>query len=144
MTNLLSSIAKVNITESILIVILGLFFVAGYDLPESVSNVVDSVPLQISMFFVVTYLFIYKSPVLAVLFLIVVLDLMVKSSNSHSSYLKTNEKYKQTILSNLNEIPYTLEQDMVKKMAPLVNAGSSVTKSSFSPLIENSHDAISI
>ena len=134
-------LGKINPTEAILIFLLGSFFVAGFDLPDSVSNVVDTLPLKISMFFVCIYLFIYRSPVLAVLFLIVVFDLMTKSSNSHSSYLKAQTEYKQAVFSNLNERPYTLEQDMVKKMAPLVNAGTSVTRSSFFPVIENNHGA---
>jgi hypothetical protein len=127
--------------EIILIIILGLFFIAGFDLPDSVSGVVDTLPVKISMLFVSIYLFIYRSPVLAVLFLIVVFDLMVKSGNSHISYIKAHEEYKQAVYSNMNEMPYTLEQDMVTKMAPLVSAGTSVTISSFLPVLDKIHDA---
>jgi hypothetical protein len=43
-----------------------------------------------------------------------------------------------------NQYPYTLEQEVVKKMAPIVQSGSSLSKASYMPTLENLHDASTI
>jgi hypothetical protein len=40
-----------------------------------------------------------------------------------------------------NQFPYTLEQEVVAKMAPIVRSGSSLTPPSYKPLLENLYDA---
>jgi hypothetical protein len=42
-----------------------------------------------------------------------------------------------------NQFTYTLEQEIVKKMAPILGGGS-VTNSTYKPLLENLHDAASL
>jgi len=43
-----------------------------------------------------------------------------------------------------NQFPYTLEQEVVAKMAPIMKSGSSLTQASYKPLLENLHDAAKI
>jgi hypothetical protein len=40
-----------------------------------------------------------------------------------------------------NQFPYTLEQEVVKKMAPIVQSGSVMKKASFRPMLENLYGA---
>ena len=40
-----------------------------------------------------------------------------------------------------NQFPYTLEQEVVAKMAPIVRSGSSLSSASYKPLLDNLHDA---
>lgn len=41
-------------------------------------------------------------------------------------------------------MPYTLEQEMVSRMVPLVNGGSVLNKPSYKPLLNDVHDAKNI
>ena len=43
--------------------------------------------------------------------------------------------------TKFNQFPYTLEQEVVKTMAPIVQSGSVLTKPSFKPFLETDHDA---
>ena len=40
-----------------------------------------------------------------------------------------------------NQFPYTLEQEMVAKMAPAKSAGFSLSQASYKPLMDNLYDA---
>ena len=54
------------------------------------------------------------------------------------NYLPT-EKTKQTKMSSYNQYPYTLEQEMVKKMVPIVS--KDMTKASYVPMTDDVYDA---
>jgi hypothetical protein len=90
-------------------------------------------------------LFTHANPILAVLSLFVAFDLIRRASESTGidalkKYLPTEEK-KFSQFTAFNQYPYTLEQEVVKKMAPIVQSGSSLTKASYMPILENLHDA---
>ena len=87
----------------------------------------------------------HNNPILAILALFVAFDLMRRSSVSTGidalkRYAPTEEK-KSSQFSAFNQYPYTLEQEVVKKMAPIVQSGSSMTKASYKPLLDNLYDA---
>jgi hypothetical protein len=87
----------------------------------------------------------HNNPILAILALFVAFDLMRRSSVSTGidalkRYAPTEEK-KSSQFSAFNQFPYTLEQEVVKKMAPIVQSGSSMTKASYKPLLDNLYDA---
>jgi hypothetical protein len=87
----------------------------------------------------------HTNPILAVLALFVAFDLMRRSSNATGidalkQYAPTEEK-KASQFSVYNQFPYTLEQEVVKKMAPIVQSGYSLGKAPYSPILENLHDA---
>jgi hypothetical protein len=90
-------------------------------------------------------LFIHANPILAVLALFVAFDLLRRASETTGidalkRYLPTEEK-KSSQFTAFNQYPYTLEQEVVKKMAPIVQNGSSLSKASYMPVLENLHDA---
>jgi hypothetical protein len=90
-------------------------------------------------------MFMHNNPILAILALFVAFDLMRRSSVSTGidalkRYAPTEEK-KSSQFSAFNQFPYTLEQEVVKKMAPIVQSGSSMTKASYKPLLDNLYDA---
>jgi hypothetical protein len=43
-----------------------------------------------------------------------------------------------------NQFPYTLEQEVVAKMAPIVHTGYSINSASYKPLLDNLYDAAPI
>ena len=52
-----------------------------------------------------------------------------------------SEDKKSDHYTALNQFPYTLEQEMVKRMAPLIMANSNLDPPSFKPNLENIYDA---
>jgi hypothetical protein len=90
-------------------------------------------------------MFMHNNPILAILALFVAFDLMRRSSVSTGidalkRYAPSEEK-KSSQFSAFNQFPYTLEQEVVKKMAPIVQSGSSMSKASYKPLLDNLYDA---
>jgi hypothetical protein len=84
-------------------------------------------------------------PILAVLALFVAFDLIRRSTlttglDALQKYAPTEEK-KASQFSAFNQFPYTLEQEVVAKMAPVMQSGSSITQASFKPILDDLHDA---
>jgi len=52
-----------------------------------------------------------------------------------------SEETKMNQFTAFNQFPYTLEQEVVKKMAPIVQSGFVMNKASYNPLLDNLHDA---
>ena len=44
----------------------------------------------------------------------------------------------------MNQFPYTLEQEVVKKMAPIRDTGYTNSESTFSPILDDTYDAAPI
>jgi hypothetical protein len=135
------------------LVLLGLFviyLVMGRQPPELVSSLVNTMLGKIVLVGIVFYLFLYKNPILAVVSVLVVYDLLIRSQ-----YVDTATRIEQLLqpgctdgpamsqypFTAYNQFPYTLEQEVVKKMAPIVQSGSVLTKPSFKPYLDNDHDA---
>ena len=136
---------KDHMGELILIVLFIIYLVLGLRTPEIVANMVDNVIGKVVIILVVIYLFMNANPVLAVLAALVAFDLMRRSTETTGlgaleKYAPTEEK-KMSQFSAFNQFPYTLEQEVVAKMAPIVRSGSSLTPASYKPLLENLHDA---
>ena len=117
----------------------------GYKTPEPIASVVDTIVGKVVIFIVVIALFMHTNPILAVIGLFVAFDFIRRSSAATGiaalkMYLPSEER-KSSQFTAFNQFPYTLEQEVVKKMAPIVQSGSSLTKAPYSPLLENLYDA---
>ena len=139
---------KENMSQLALAILFIIYLIMGYKTPEPVANVVDTLVGKIVILITVVALFMHANPILAVLSLFVAFDLMRRSSeetgiDALKKYLPTEEK-KSSQFTAFNQFPYTLEQEVVKKMAPIVQSGSSLSKPSYKPLLENLHDASAI
>jgi hypothetical protein len=136
---------KDNMGELILVVLFIIYLVLGLRTPELIANIVDNVIGKVVVILVVIYLFMNANPVLAVLSALVAFDLMRRSTDTTGlgalqKYAPTEEK-KMTQFTAFNQFPYTLEQEVVSKMAPIVRSGSSIIPASYKPLLDNLHDA---
>ena len=136
---------KEKMGELVLIIIFIIYLIMGYKTPEPVANAVDTLVGKIVILLIVISLFIYTNPILAVLGLFVAFDLIRRSSMSTGidalkKYAPSEEK-KMSQFTAYNQFPYTLEQEIVKKMAPIVQGGATLKKASYKPLLENLHDA---
>jgi len=131
--------------ELALAILLIVYLVLGFRTPDAVAGMVDSLVGKIVMFVVVIYLFLHANPLLAVLALFAAFDLMRRSSvatgiDALQKFAPSEEK-RTSQFTAYNQFPYTLEQEVVAKMAPMVSAGSSLTQASYKPMLDNLYDA---
>ena len=136
---------KEHMGEFILIILMIIYLILGFKTPEIIANLIDNVIGKVVIILIVVYLFMHTNPILAVLAALVAFDLMRRSSDATglgalSSYAPS-EKKKMSQFSAFNQFPYTLEQEVVAKMAPIVRSGSSLSPPSYKPLLDNLHDA---
>lgn len=144
---------KQHMGEFILVILMIIYLIMGFNTPNLIANIVDNLFGKIVIVLIVLYLFIHANPILAILAAFVAFDLMRRSSmaigfgpsglGSLQSYAPT-EKKKMSQFTAFNQFPYTLEQEVVSKMAPIVRSGSSLSQASYKPLLDNLHDASSI
>lgn len=136
---------KEHMGELTLAILFIIYLIMGYKTPEPVATAIDTLVGKIVIILIVIYMFMNTHPILAVLALFVAFDLMRRSSvttgiDALQKYAPTEEK-KSSQFSAFNQFPYTLEQEVVKKMAPIVQSGSSMSKPSYKPLLDNLYDA---
>jgi len=131
--------------ELALAILLIVYLVLGFRTPDAIAGMVDTLVGKIVMFVIVIFLFLHANPLLAVLALFVAFDLMRRSSvatgiDALQKFAPSEEK-RTSQFTAYNQFPYTLEQEVVAKMAPMVSAGSSLTQASYKPMLENLYDA---
>ena len=138
---------KENSGQVVLAILFIVYLISGYKTPDSVANVIDTIYGKIIVVVVALILFSYTNPILGVLGFIVAFDLIRKSSMSTGTYALDHyvptEVKKETNLNAMNQFPYTLEQEVVKKMAPM-KVPTDSAPSSFSPVLDDTHDAAPI
>lgn len=134
--------------EFILVILMIIYLIMGFKTPELVAELIDNVIGKVVIIVMVIYLFMYANPILAVIAALVAFDLMRRSSSSNGSTLGDLQSYapseqkKMSQFTAFNQFPYTLEQEVVSKMAPIVRSGSSLTSASYKPVLDNLHDAL--
>ncbi|MCJ7802690.1 MAG: hypothetical protein MUP82_10080 [Candidatus Marinimicrobia bacterium] len=140
-----SLLKKEHMGELVLIILFVVYLILGLKTPEPVASMVDSLVGKIVIFVIVIYLFMNTHPVLAVLSLFVAFDLIRRSSvatgiDALNKFAPSEEK-KMSQFTAYNQFPYTLEQEVVSKMAPIMKSGYSLTQASFKPLVDDTYDA---
>jgi hypothetical protein len=138
---------KENLGQVMLCILFIIYLIMGYKMPDSVAGVIDTIYGKIGVAVIALVLFSYANPILGVLGFVVAFDIIRRSSMATGTfaldnYVPTEEK-KETELNAMNQFPYTLEQEVVKKMAPMkyVPEASNV---SFSPVLDDTYDAAPI
>jgi hypothetical protein len=136
---------KEHMGEFILIILMIIYLVLGFRTPDIIANLIDNIIGKVVVILVVIYLFMHANPILAVVAALVAFDLMRRSSETTGlgalqAYAPSEQK-KMSQFTAFNQFPYTLEQEVVAKMAPIVRSGSSLTSASYKPLLDNLHDA---
>jgi hypothetical protein len=129
--------------------IFAIYLVLGLKMPEFIANLIDTTYGKVIVIILALCLFVKSNPVLGVLGFLVAYNLLTQSSISTGSfglsqYAPTEEK-KYSALTEYNQFPYTLEQEVVKKMAPSSKFNTIDSKQySFGPTLDDSYDAASI
>jgi hypothetical protein len=136
---------KDNTGEFILIILMIIYLVMGLKTPDVIANMIDNIIGKVVIILVIIYLFMNANPILAVVAALVAFDLMRRSSETTGlgalqAYAPSEVK-KMSQFTAFNQFPYTLEQEVVAQMAPIVRSGSSLTSASYKPLLNNLYDA---
>lgn len=145
MESVTSLLKKEHMGELILVILMVIYLILGLKTPEPIANMVDTLVGKIAMFLIVVYLFMHANPLLAVMSLFVAFDLLRRASmvtgiDALQKYAPSEvKKYSQ--FTAFNQFPYTLEQEVVAKMAPIAKSGFSISQASYKPILENLHDA---
>jgi hypothetical protein len=131
--------------ELVLVVLFIIYLIMGSKTPEPVAVMVDTLVGKIVIFITIIYLFMHANPILAVLALLVGFDLIRRSSMATGidalQRFAPSEEKKSSQFTAFNQFPYTLEQEVVAKMAPVMKSGSSLSQASYKPLLDNLYDA---
>ena len=125
-----SLLKKEHMGELVLVVLFIIYLIMGFKTPEVVAGIVDTLVGKIVIFITIIYLFMHANPILAVLALLVGFDLIRRSSmatgiDALQKFAPSEEK-KSSQFTAFNQFPYTLEQEVVAKMAPVMKSGSSL------------------
>ena len=145
MNSFSSLLNKEHRSQLILTIILIAYLILGLQTPQPIAFLVNNMVGKIVIFLIVIYMFLHMNPILAVISLVAAFDLIRRSSNSvYNNLLQTyipSEENKMGQFTAFNQFPYTLEQEVVKKMTPLVNNSYPINKSTYKPIVNNLYDA---
>ena len=140
-----SLLKKEHMGELVLVVLFIIYLIMGSKTPEPVAGLVDTLAGKIVIIITIIYLFMHANPILAVLALFVGFDLIRRSSMATGidalQRFAPSEEKKASQFTAFNQFPYTLEQEVVAKMAPVMKTGSSLSQASYKPLLDNLYDA---
>ena len=119
----------------------------GFNPPEQLAFIIDTVAGKIIIAMCALLLFANTNPLLGVLGVLVAYKLIITATQvtglgMMELYEPTDDK-KWSGFPQIHKYPYTLEQEMVKKMAPIVKPDSA-GKATYKPVVEDLHDAVSV
>jgi hypothetical protein len=132
---------KGTMPENILALLFIVFLVMGQSIPRELSNLISTPVGTIAVIVVSLSLFAYSNPVLAVLGVFVAFEMLRRSGSFILDNHMNTEAKKWKNVENVNQVPYTLEQEVIKNMAPIVSRHSMSPEPSFKPIVNSVHDA---
>jgi hypothetical protein len=116
-------------------------------LPQSLATLVESPLGMIILLSITLLLFLYTNVFLSLIFLVLTYELIRRSSKvtgktSFIEYTPSQVK-KDHYIQSMNEPKIkTLEEDIITKMAPLIQ--NDYIESSFKPVSDNNHNAFNV
>ena len=138
---------KRNIAQLALVVLFVIYLVIDYRMPDSIAYLVDTNVGKIVVVLSALSLFAYSNPILGILGVYVAYILIQRSTMATGTagldvYTDTERK-KWSPLSANNQFPYTLEQEVVKKMTNL-KFNDTPTPASYKAFLDETYDAAPI
>ena len=139
-------VEKQNLNQLVLVILFIIYLVFKIRMPDFLANIIDNVYSKIVIVLLALILLTKANPILGILGVLVAYEIIKRASSQAGisilqKYYPTEEK-KWSPFAMTNQFPHTLEQEVVKQMAPTVNASNS--KASFSPILDNLYDAAPI
>jgi hypothetical protein len=143
MTGIKDLFKKEGVGQLLLIILFSIFLISGYEIPLNIASFARTIYGKIVIILISLSLTMFSNPILGIVSLIVAFDIIRRSNNEYQQikqYTPSEDK-KSDHYTALNQFPYTLEQEMVKKMAPLIMSNSNLEPPTFKPNIDNIYDA---
>ena len=133
--------SKDNIGENVLIALLTIFLVIGNPIPEPLHSMIDTQMGVIVVIIIAISLFAF-SPILGVVGLLVAYQIIRKTGTfAIGMYMPSEEKKWKTSEKDYNRDTDNLEHDVIRTMAPTVKPDLMTSTGSFSPSLDDTHDA---
>jgi hypothetical protein len=137
-----------NAGQVVLSILFIIYLIMGYETPEPLATLIDNIYGKAAVIILSLALFAYVNPILGVLGFLVAYHLINSASVTTGTYgiqhyLPTETK-KSSNLTAMNQFSYTLEQEIVKKMAPLNQSMGSSSQATFTPVLDDQYDAAPI
>jgi hypothetical protein len=135
---------KRNMPQLVLVILFIIYLLMGYKTPEGVATMIDSSFGKIIIALFALLLFAYSNPILGVLGIFVAYQIIRSASiktgmAALEQYYPTEEK-KWSPFTKQHQFPYTLEQEIVKEMAPQ-KFNTDYVKASYKPSLDDTYDA---
>lgn len=135
---------KKYMPELVLVILLALYLVMGYQVPEGIATMIDTSFGKIVVVVIALMLFAYSNPVLGILALLVAYQL-IKDSSVKTGMAGLEEYYpteakKWSPFTPTHQFPYTLEQEVVKNMTTQ-KFNTEYVKAPYRPTLDDTHDA---
>ena len=135
---------KKNMPQLVLSVLFIIYLVMGFKIPQQVASIIDSSAGKIIVALASLFLFAYSNPVLGVLGLLVAYHLItsasIKTGMAGLEKFYPSEEKKWSPFSQTHQFDYTLEQEVVKKMASQ-KFNTSYVKAPYKPVLEDNYGA---
>jgi hypothetical protein len=144
----LNDLLKAEKRYSFLLGILFIIYILlGFDTPVALANIIDNVIGNIIIVLLAISIFTQIHPIVGVLGFIAAYELIRRSSKVTGTFAIRNylpsEESKVMDFSKYNDYPVTLEEEVVKKMAPLVETPPDQDLH-YKPILDGIHDAAPI
>jgi hypothetical protein len=141
-----------NIGELILSIFFIFFLFAIYDLPLFIANFVNTTFGKICICMIVIVLIIYCNAIVSLLSILVAYELIKRSMNylntsqnvglqSLAQYNPKEHMYPSRFTENKQFLPFTLEEEIVQKMAPICSQNSILSPQKYIPNPENTYNS---
>jgi len=162
MESLKNLLEKKNRGQLILTILLIIYLILGTKMPKGLANFIDNPLGKIVIALSAFILFTCSNPILGIIGLLVAFEMIRKSSmkglgtnvnyntgfstefdSSLDPYYPTETK-KWSPFTPMQQFPYTLEQEVVKQMAPIRKNNYSNDKYTFKPVLDDLYDAAPI
>jgi hypothetical protein len=139
--------------QVLLAILFLVYLIVGYKITPVLAVMINNLFAKVVIVLLVALLFLNFHPILGILGMFIAFQIIHQSMNYRSSYapglfganLKSaypTEKIERSNLSLYNQFPYTLEQEIVKKMSPLYKYDSYTNNTyGFKPVLDDNYNA---
>ena len=133
-------------SETMLLIVLVIYILTNVQTPKPLAKVVDNVYGNATVTMVAILIFLKTNIIVGVMSIVAAYELIKRSSVATGSHAMRNfvpsEHKKITDFEKYNEVPETLEEEIISKMAPLVKSAPT-TNATYKPVLGDLHEASS-
>lgn len=137
-----------NKKQLFLTILLVVYILINIKTPDVLSELIDNVYGNLVLVVLAMILFAHSNIVVGVLGVVATYLLLRRSSVSTGTYAiqhyLPSEKSRTDDFSKLNEVPYSLEEQIISKMAPIVSHSASFMETDVSPVLETPNNVTNL